>query len=155
MKLLGTNFLISDTYNFNVYHSFIGFKLLTSDDDEFWNKLDNEMNNSVNEMFSNKKLYNKLVFLTTTTTNDSNNNCKTNYIDFLTKIIENFVKYGINKNKDKIRNICNIIKNNESQIAKKLYTFNKININKSVFDNNKNNKRNKVQIKLDRNNYFY
>jgi hypothetical protein len=140
------NFLIVDTYNFNIYHSFVGFKLLTSNDNEFWNMIDDKMNNSINLMFQNEKLYTKLVSII------NNHECNKKYVGFLTKIVDKFLKRGINNNKNRIKNINGIIKNNEKQIIRKLTTFNKINIDKSIFENNK---KGKIQVKLNRGNYFY
>ena len=145
LKLL--SFLKLDTYNFNVYHSFIGFKLLTSEDYEFWKVIDKKMIDYNNYLFSNTRLYNSLINILE---KQSLNN---EYKLFILKIINNMKKNGITKNKKSIIKINELIEQNKCKIEEKINIHNYVNINKKLIMNTDNDE--KISIKLNRENYFY
>jgi len=141
-------FLKLDTYNFNIYNSFIGYKLLTTDDTEFWRMLDNKMNEYNNYIFSSKKLYS--ILLNVGKDDNLDNESKI----FILKIINNMKKNGVTQNNTNILKIKNLIDKNKSIIEEKLLTNDYINIDKkTIFPNIDNNS--KIKVKLDHSNYFY
>ena len=46
--------LVIDTYNFNTYHSYVGLKMITTQDDEFWGVIDGKMAEAIKKIFMEK-----------------------------------------------------------------------------------------------------
>lgn len=139
-------FLVIDTYNFNVYHSYVGLKILTTPDDEFWGIIDGKMEESISSMFTNKDLYDRILSII------KKNKIQESYKNFLSKIIDSFTKKGINKNITKILKIKKMLKNNENKIMEKLGSNNIISLDKKLLNHNE---QGKIQIELSRENYFF
>lgn len=142
------NFLVLDTYNFNKYHSYVGLKLITSEDNEFWNVIDRKLSDSSDILLANNKLYNRLV----TILKQDEKSIKPEYKIFINRIVSRFIKTGIHKDTKSLKSITSMIKNNKNKIINKLQHNPIINIDRRLLEKGKSGK---VKIELTRDNYFY
>jgi len=144
-------FLVADTYNFNKYHSYVGLKLVTSEDYEFWDIIDHKLSDASELLLSDNRLYNRLVAILAQKTGSINNE----YITFVHRIVSGFIKKGIHKDTTRIKNISTMIRNNKNKVIHKLENNPIINIDRNLLESGKSGKSGKVKVELTRDNYFY
>ena len=140
-------FITVDTYNFNIYNSYVGLKLLLTEDNSFWDITNEKLSISVNEMYSNKKLYDMLVDIV------GKKKISNSFKLFIHRIIRSFRKKGINKNSSNISKISESIKKRTTIMVRKMHVQQTIKFDKPLFISGNTSKVN--GIKLSRNNYFY
>ena len=129
-------FLVVDTYNFNIYNNYINLKSLYNINMDYWQELNDKIMNSIDIMYSNKKLYNIIQDIIKT------KKLGEPFKLFLHRILKSFQKKGIEKNTSKIMKITNTI---DDRIKKLM-----INLNRTKLDI--------VEIKSTKStkyNYFY
>lgn len=138
-------FMLVDTYNFNIYNSYVGLKMIRTRDGEFWSVVDEKMIDATNKFFSNVKLYNRVVMMV------KNKKVKQPYINWISRLLKGFVRRGLNSEDSKILKINKMIRNNERKIIEKLNNHPVINIDKKLLGQGSG----KVKVELTRDNYFY
>ena len=147
-------FLVADTYNFNKYHSYVGLKLVTSEDYEFWDIIDHKLSDASELLLSDTRLYNRLVTILAQKSESINSQ----YITFVNRIVSGFIKKGIHKDTTRIKNISAMIRNNKNKVINKLENNPIINIDRNLLEfgkTGKTRKSEKVRVELTRDNYFY
>ena len=140
-------FIIIDTYNFNIYNSYVGLKLLLAEDNSLWEVVSNKLIASIDDMYSNKKLYNILVDIV------ERKKISSAFKLFIHRIIRSFRKKGINRGSSNIMKITEAIKNRTNSLLKKIYIHQTIKFDQQVVISGNIGKIS--EIKLSRNNYFY
>lgn len=118
-------YLMLDTYNFNVYNSFVGLKILTTSDNDFWNGIDEKMSISINELYSNKELYIVIDHIL------KHEKINKSFVQFLVRNIMSFKKRGIDKNRKQVVKIGEIINKKVRDCMDILNSSNKISIDRS------------------------
>ena len=115
--------LLRDTMLCNLLYRFIGYQLLTSEDNTQWQKLDDKINKYIDVYFDDDKFNLKLLKLY----EYYNSKKMFDYALFLTKMIN---KFNLKKNKE----ITKTIFITENKITNILNTFETIKINKLNYD---------------------
>jgi hypothetical protein len=145
-------FLVADTYNFNIYSSYVGLKLITSEDHEFWDIIDHKLVDASELLLSDARLYNRLVTILA----QKKESISSTHITFIHRIVSGFIKKGIHKDTKRIKNISTMIRNNKNKVIHKLEHNPVINIDKHLLEGGKSKRSDsKVKIELTRDNYFY
>lgn len=139
-------FLIIDTYNFNIYSSYVGLKILLTNNQDFWAVTDNKMSVSVDEMYSNRKLYDILINIV------EKKRVSEKFKLFLHRIIRSFRKKGINRNSSSVIKITNATDKKIKNLLTKLGINTTVQFDKSILGNEQTGQ---TEIELSRTNYFY
>ena len=138
-------FLIVDTYNFNIYNNYIGLKSLYKTDTD-WTIVNDKLLDSINVMYSNKKLYNILVDIV------ENKKIMTPFKLFIIRIIKSFQKKGIDKNISSIIKITNVLNSRIKRLTTKLNANIPIQFDKKIFGKNQ---EGSIKMNLNKYNYYY